>query len=449
MNALSLLAMAILTEKQGVNQQVLEPLAAQQDISRELPPLTQEPIAQVTPLYQLEVQSSRERFTPQPNQPQSPVEDATEDATEVLQPRTSAPDVQQFSPTVFLEGEAILGVSGVSGGGLEDQVVFQEGIELIFNASFTGEDLLQVGLESGNSRAFSFVDELTFEGRLQSLAETEDDRVELSELSYEFPIGDRASLYLSTTGDNLNDFNPILASSSDGAISEFGTENPIHSLVGDTGLQLDYDLTYDLGISLGYFSSESSNPNAGAGLFNGNQSTFVQLGFEPSDSFLLGLTYIHTYNDSSLETETGSLRSQINLERPVVGNSYGISASFLPSPRVAIGGWVGYTHATVIGLGEADVWNYALTLALLDFGKEDNLLGLVIGQEPRLTGTSGFAIDDRSSDPDTSLHLEAFYSYRLSDYISVTPGLIWITAPNHDQSNPDIIIFTVRTAFEF
>ena len=84
--------------------------------------------------------------------------------------------------------------------------------------------------------------------------------------------------------------------------------------------------------------------------------------------FLLGLTYIYTDNDSSLETETGSLRSQINLERPVKGNSYALAASFAPSSRLVIGGWVGLTKATVIDLGNADVWNYALTLALPDFG---------------------------------------------------------------------------------
>lgn len=144
-------------------------------------------------------------------------------------------------------------------------------------------------------------------------------------------------------------------------------------MVEDVGLQLNYDLTDDLGISLGYFSAEASDPESGAGLFN-EQSAFVQLGFEKGDRFLLGFTYVYTSNDFSLETGTGSLRSQINLERPVVSNSYGISGSFAPSSRFIIGGWVGLTDATVIDLGSADVWNYALTLAFLDFGKEDNLL---------------------------------------------------------------------------
>jgi hypothetical protein len=173
------------------------------------------------------------------------------------------------------------------------------------------------------------------------------------------------------------------------------------------------------------------------------------LELEPNDNLLLGFTYIRTYNDSSLTTDTGSQRAQVNLERPIIGNSYGIGASWLVNSRIAIGGWAGYTNATVIDLGNAEIWNYALTVNFPDFGKEGNLLGFVLGQEPRLTGTSGFTIDDRTKDPDTSFHLEAFYRNRVNDYLSITPGIIWITAPNGDRNNADIFLLTIRTKFEF
>lgn len=444
MDVLGLLSTAVLTEERRVEPPVLVPWSDhgsnQQNGSQEFLSLPQEPIAQI-PLAQLEVQSISQPLTAEQNQQWNRVAD--------LDIRVSDMEAQQFSPTAFLEGEVVFGISGVSGSGVDTAVVGQASVELILTVSFTGEDLLEIGIESGNGTAFSYADELTFEGRLGFPSDTEADRFELSELSYEFPVGDRASLYLSTSGDDLDDFNPLLGDGSAGAISEFATENPIYALVPDVGLQLNYDITEQLSASLGYFSEDAGNPEAGAGLFNGNQSAFVQLGFEPSNRFLLGLTYIHTYNDSSLETELGSLRSQIDLERPVIGNSYGISALFSPSPRLVIGGWIGFTQATVLNLGNAEVWNYALTIALPDFGKAGDLLGVVIGQEPRLTGTSGFMIDDRSSDPDTSLHLEAFYSNWLSDHLSITPGLIWITAPNHDSDNPDILVLTVRTTFEF
>ncbi len=363
------------------------------------------------------------------------------------------PETPKFSPTVILSGEAVFGFSNAFGKESDEITVFGGSVELIFNASFTGEDSLEVGIESGNFADFRFNEEITNEGRLEFLTTTEENRFELSELSYEFPIGDRVDVYLSTTGNDISDFNPFQEdgsnSSSDSAISEFGTENPIHNLVEDVGLQINCDLTDNLHLGLGYFSEEGNNPESGAGLFNGNHSAFAQLELEPNDNLLLGFTYIRTYNDSSLTTDTGSQRAQVNLERPIIGNSYGIGASWLVNSRIAIGGWAGYTNATVIDLGNAEIWNYALTVNFPDFGKEGNLLGFVLGQEPRLTGTSGFTIDDRTKDPDTSFHLEAFYRNRVNDYLSITPGMIWITAPNGERNNADIFLLTIRTKFEF
>ncbi len=217
-------------------------------------------------------------------------------------------EMQQFSPTVTLSGEVVFGITNVFGTDVNESAVFQGSVEVTFNASFTGEDELEVALESGNLVEFSFLDRITSEGRLGFLSDSDRNRIELSELSYEFPIGERLSVYISTTGDDLSDFNPFFDSkdnSGDGSISEFGSENPIHSLVGDFGLQINYELTDALEISLGYFS-ESGN-NSESGLFNGNKSAFVQLEFEPNDNFLLGFTYIHSYNEHPIFSVNSSL----------------------------------------------------------------------------------------------------------------------------------------------
>lgn len=140
----------------------------------------------------------------------------------------------------------------------------------------------------------------------------------------------------------------------------------------------------------------------------------------------------------------------LEIQRPVVGNSYGIEANYRISDDLAIGGWIGYTTARVIGLGDAEVWNYALTLAFPDLGKQGNLGGIIVGMQPKLTGTSnGLRAVGQFRDPDTSLHIEGFYRYQLTDNITITPGLIWLTAPNHNETNDDIVIGTIRTTFEF
>ncbi len=371
---------------------------------------------------------------------------AIETQVDDLENRISNLEEEQVSPVITLSGEAIFGISDVAGNDISDSSRFDRSIELILGVTFTGEDQLEIGIEAGNAGEFSFNDEITAEGQLSFLTDT-DDNVEMSELSYEFPIGDDGTVYLSTTGDDLDDFNPLLEDDLTGAISEFGSENPIHSLVEDVGIQINYEPIEGLDIGIGYFADSASD--ASTGLFDRNNSAFIQVGYEPSDELLLGFTYVYTNNDSSLETDTGSFRSQLDLEQPVIGNSYGLAGNWSPNEWLAIGGWVGYTNARVIDEGNAYLLNYALTLAFPDLGGEDNLLGIILGQEPKLMDTSGFSIDDRQRDPDTSFHIEAFYTHQLNDYLSITPGFVWLTAPDHNNDNDDIVLFTVRTAFEF
>lgn len=371
---------------------------------------------------------------------------ALEEQVADLETQVSQLEANQISPVVTLSGEAIFGITDAAGNDINEKTKFGRSIELIFGATFTGEDYLEIGIETGSAGEFNFNDEITAEGQLSFLTDTEDN-FELSELSYEFPIGERGTVVISATGDDLDDFNPVIEDSVTGAISEFGSENPTHSLVEDVGIQLNYELTDSLDIGIGYFAENASNSTEG--LFNGNTSAFAQVAYEPTDNLLLGFTYVYTDNDSSLETDTGSFRSQIDLEQPVIGNSYGLAGSWAPNQWLTVGGWAGYTNARVIDEGDAYILNYALTLAVADLGNEDNLLGLVIGQEPKLMGTSGFTIDDRRDDPDTSLHIEAFYTHQLNDHLSITPGFIWLTAPDHNNDNDDIFLFTVRTAFEF
>jgi carbohydrate-selective porin OprB len=91
-----------------------------------------------------------------------------------------------------------------------------------------------------------------------------------------------------------------------------------------------------------------------------------------------------------------------------------------------------------------------LTLAFPNLGQEGNLGGIIVGMQPKLTATSqGLRAVGQFKDPDTSLHVEGFYRHQLTDNIAVTPGIIWLTAPNHNQNNDDTIVGTIRTTFTF
>ncbi len=70
--------------------------------------------------------------------------------------------------------------------------------------------------------------------------------------------------------------------------------------------------------------------------------------------------------------------------------------------------------------------------------------------EPKVTSVSNSLRNAGiNKDPDTSYHIEDFYQYKLSDNISIIPGVIWLIAPDHNNQNDDIVIGIVRTTFIF
>ncbi len=108
---------------------------------------------------------------------------------------------------------------------------------------------------------------------------------------------------------------------------------------------------------------------------------------------------------------------------------------------------MGYVQATaqdLVNRPTAEIFYYAVNLAFPDLGQEGNLLGFVFGQPPKVV-SNNYGVVDR----DTSLHFEAFYRFQLNKNISITPGLIMITNPDHNSDNDTIYVGTIRTTFQF
>ena len=218
-------------------------------------------------------------------------------------------------------------------------------------------------------------------------------------------------------------------------------------------------MSNSLKISGAYLADAANEPSDGSGLFNGAYSAIAQVLFTPSETLNLALTYVHGYNQSDPKTGSNlanlrALTADLFTEAvPTVNNSYGLQVSWSISDRIIIGGWGALTKVTTLSTlnnqieqGTQDIWNWALTLALPDLGKEGNLGGIIIGMEPWVTDSS---IENFPEDRDTSLHVEAFYQYQITDYLTLTPGVIWITAPDNNNNNKDLVIGTLRTTFSF
>ncbi len=126
-------------------------------------------------------------------------------------------------------------------------------------------------------------------------------------------------------------------------------------------------------------------------------------------------------------------------------NSYGVSAAFRPSDKLSVSGFVSYHDVIGSGVGDDyEAWSYGAGVALADFGKQGNVLGIFAGAQPYSFNRVGVAAGN-----DVPYHFEGFYKYRVSDNISVTPGVIWLTSPGQNSANDDAIIGTLRTTFTF
>ena len=397
---------------------------------------------------------------------------------DALEARTATLERQQFSTTTKLGVELVSYLADAFGDSADpvNNVSLGYRLRLDFDTSFSGRDRLRVRLQATNLRRLDTATGFpsaalsggTDETRFLATSVSQDGDIRINRLQYRFPVGDRVTLYLdantidpSIVTDPITPFNDQV----NGAVSNFGQINPIFFPIGNrAGIAANVAISPALSWDFGYYGEDTTIggpnfPDQKSGIFTGGYSAWSQLVYS-SGALKLGLMYLNSYSVvNGVDTLAGSNAAKVIGAGPVVGNSFGAQFNYRVSPRFELGGWLGYTAARSLGdgtKGDADIWNFAVNLAFPDLGQKGNLGGLIFGMQPKLTGTSnpaiaqaiGLPVGERS-DRDTGFHIEAFYRHQLSDNLSITPGLIWLTAPNHDERNPDVVVGVIRTTFTF
>ncbi|MGB3560340.1 MAG: iron uptake porin [Geitlerinemataceae cyanobacterium] len=390
---------------------------------------------------------------------------------DALEARTSELEANQFSTTTKLEGQALFAVYGVAagerdGGEKIDQVpAFGDRVRLELNTSFTGDDLLFTRLQASNINAFDTTG--TLEGDL-FFADDNGNNIELDALKYEFPVGERLNVAVIANAEASDDFvptiNPFLdGDGNTGSLSRFGTRASVYYLIdGQAGAGFTYAFSDKVSLSAGYSASDAGNPAQKAGLFNGAYGAIAQLNLTPIEGLEVGLTYINAYNQemgtgSDLSNFASFSEDRFGAAIPIVQNAYGIELSWAFAEKVALGGWVGYTDTKTLSTlggtvdrGDMETWNWAASLAFPDVGTTGSLAGILVGMEPRTRGiSSALRRSIGGADTETSLHIEGFYQFQVSDNISITPAIIAITNPGFNDDNDTLVIGAVRTLFEF
>ncbi|OLP15896.1 hypothetical protein BST81_23820 [Leptolyngbya sp. 'hensonii'] len=432
---------------------------------------------------------------------------------DALEARTATLESQQFSTTTKLNAEVIFHLADTFGSGADrfNETTVSYRARLDFNTSFTGRDRLKIRLQAANFQLFSagnptinnttggfgapqrfastYPNAFSDEARLLASFGPQfqnNNTFRIHFLGYDFPVSDRLNLrvHAGETDPTLLGADPISPFSdfTTGAVSNFANSNPLYYPMGNqAGFGLDYRVTDWLTLAAGYTGQNTAGgagapnvPQPTSGFFNGGYTAFSQLTVY-TDNLTLGLVYLNSYTPQlGIDTLAGSNAAKVSTggtfgvasDDRVSANHYGLNVNYRVSKGFQIGGWFGYSTARVLGAstegvatgrgGDVEVLNFALTLAFPDLGGKGNLGGIVFGVQPKVTSTSNATVaaaiglpGGQRSDRDTGFHVEAFYTIRLNDNVAITPGVFWLTAPNHDERNPDAVVGVIRTSFTF
>jgi Carbohydrate-selective porin, OprB family len=367
----------------------------------------------------------------------------------------------QFSTTTKLKGEVIFNLAGAASGANSNNTVLGDRIRLLFETSFNGQDRLWTRLATGNQPGINGVDAngvpnfkngATAEGTQVSEGNA-NNAVGVDWLAYQFPVSN-TNVYVAAYNGIHVDYAPSYSPNFDdftggsGALSLFAESSPIYKIGGGAGIGTSLPIA-DNGlksVTLGYFAGATSanKPTAGQGLFNGDYSILGQLNFKLSDQLDAGLTYVNSYHTGANPIygfgASGGLTGTGLANTATAGtkaNSYGAQFAFKASDTLSFNGFVLNTSADKATIGKQDLWSYGAGISVPNIDGKGSLAGLLVGAEPYVGGQGT-----------VPYHIEGFYKYKFSDNLSITPGLIYLTAPNQTSGN-SALIGVVRSTFTF
>jgi hypothetical protein len=410
------------------------------------PAPTDTPYTQAAPAAPLE---SPLAPTPAPAPTAAPTPVPAVEATPAAEaPKASAPS--QFSLNTKLQGQVIFGLTGSTSGEYSRNTAFGYRTRLELKTDIGGglltTRLQAVNLGSTNRNPTGTTAVGTPEGNLSwtdGTAANTTPAIGIDALKYEFALNPQTQVVVDANAGAADDFadtiNPYFdGDGASGSISLFGNRPSIYYGVQGTGAGIRHKLSDSTELSVGYLARNANTSAVGNGLFGGGYGALAQLTFKAGDNSKIGLTYTRTKNS---DPGTGSNNANLLGD----SNNFGVQASFQLNPQLALGGWAGYTkNQAVNGGGDRDIWNWAVTVAAPDFAGKGNLAGLLVGQEPRVTAATNGTIDSKSG-----LHIEGFYQIKINDNLSITPGLIYLTAPDQNASSQGAVIGAIRTTFSF
>ena len=403
-----------------------------------------------------------------------------------LEGRVSFLEDHQFSTTTKLFGQAIVGVQGHSkndfelfggpvgvGNQTDDNINVINNVQLSLFTQLSPRSLLLTSLQAGKGHTSNFPDTLGNYVRLGYEGDN-NNNLGLTDLNFRQLFGSKFALIVGPKGVSpVNVFRGVnrVESAGSGPLSSFAQRNPIIGVGnGSGGIGFDWQVATRMSLQAVYSAGSPEDPNTGIfGGNNGTTSAGLQFVASPTDKIDISLQYINAYSPfGRLGTGVGDdlvALAGASGRAPINTNAVGAGLEWRLTPKFTFGGWAGYTNSDLKGgSGNVETLNWMAFLNIYDLLGEGNLAGIYVGQPPRitssnLTNASGTiqnipsfltgSTNGSGGQPSTTTHVEMFYRFKVSENISVTPGVIFIFNPLQNSKNDTITVGAIRTTFTF
>jgi hypothetical protein len=328
--------------------------------------------------------------------------------------------------------------------------VFNYDLRLFLDTSFTGKDLLRTMLRAGNFGASPYIGdgyvgldamETAFEEPAGA------DSISVNRLWYQFPVG---SSFTATVGARVRQ---------DDMLAVWPSAYPADTILDFftyAGAPATYNLALgsggglwwqsdDFSISANYVSGNGNvgDPNVGGiGTDGAASNGTIQAAYAPDN---WGIAAAYNYASQNGGTLYAGNGTPLAVDATGSGNnsSFGISAWWTPEesgwiPSISTGyGFNSITNDDSTVFRSVDTQSWYVGLQWADAFLKGNTLGMAVGQPTFVTGVDYRNEFDDSDDfvADGNYAWEWWYMFQVTDNISVTPAIYYLSRPYGDLTD--------------
>jgi hypothetical protein len=374
-----------------------------------------------------------------------------------LEKQSAALQAQQFSTTTKLKGEATFVLGGVAGARLANSTnvgntAFNYDVRLSFDTSFTGKDLLKTRLRSGNFSSQPF-------GSSSSLfkldkAETYANQVNLDRLYYSFPALTKGLTLTAGALVRNTEMSWVPTAYRSDILDFFSVAGApgVYNKATGSGFGAQWVQPTKKGkpgfiAGVNYVAQNGSDSTKGQFDEDGSLNTLAQIGYRaPQYGIAFGYRYgtegTRVRNFNAINGGSGALAAN------QTSNGYALNAYWQPKksgiiPSVSGAyGWntvsLSNNKQTPTGATDSQTWFAGLQWA--DVFAKGNAAGFAIGAP----GNAATLAADQKA-----IMWEAFYRYKVSDNISITPAVFYVSNNQGLKQASDNYGGVIQTSFRF